>query len=215
MNVEKIVARDHKLREDYLKEAKLNAWQELNFSVRCWLDKHFGVWDIWDVVPYRFQRLYYDNIKPIFKPKHSRLRKVIPRQWSDLTHLIVVVNFEFIKSFYEDEYSKDIIDWESDDSHKKFAAWLESAYKYITIGRPELEQQMEAAYPECNFDDMFEEPKTDKHGNVTRTMKTCEQRYGKTYEELYGNVNRLEALITKKDTKVITELIKNRDYFWT
>ena len=46
-------------------------------------------------------------------------------------------------------------------------------------------------------------------------MKTCEQRYGKTYEELYGNVNRLEALIAKKDTKVITELIKNRDYFWT
>ena len=62
---------------------------------------------------------------------------------------------------------------------------------------------------------MFEEPKTDKHGNVTRTMKTCEERYGKTYDEIYGEVNRLEALIDKKDTKIITELIKKRDYFWT
>jgi hypothetical protein len=74
---------------------------------------------------------------------------------------------------------------------------------------------MEAAYPEADFNNLFEEPKTDKYGNVSRTMKTCEERYGMSYEEVYSEVNRLEALIDKKDTKVITELIKNRDYFWT
>ena len=46
-------------------------------------------------------------------------------------------------------------------------------------------------------------------------MKTCEERYGKSYEEVYAEVNRLEALIDKKDTKIITDLAKNRNYFWT
>ena len=67
MNIEKIIARDHKLTEDYLREAKLNAWQELNFNIRYWLNKRFGIWDIWDILPYKYQRLYYDKIKPIFK----------------------------------------------------------------------------------------------------------------------------------------------------
>lgn len=215
MNIEKIIARDHKLTEDYLREAKLNAWQELNFNIRYWLNKRFGVWDIWDVLPYKWQRLYYDHIKTIFKPHHSRLRKAVPRQWWDLSGLIVDINFEIIKSFYEDEYLKGLIDWESDDNHKKFAQWLEGAYKYITVERPDLEKQMNAAYPPADFDNLFEEPETDKYGNVTRRMKSCEERYGKTYEEIYGEVNRIEALIDKKDTKIITEMVKNRNYFWT
>jgi len=215
MNIEKIIARNHSLTEDYLREAKLNTWQKLNFNFRSWLNKHFDIWDIWDIIPYKYERFYHDKVKTIFKPYHSRLRKVIPRQWSDLTELVVDINFEIIKSFYEDEYSKGIVDWESDDSHKNFAQWLEGAYKYITIERPEYEKQMDAAYPEADFDNMFEEPETDKHGNVTRRMKSCEERYGKTYEELYGEVNRLEVLIDKKDTKIITEMVKNRNYFWT
>ena len=215
MSLEKIIARDHKLTEDYLRDAKLNAWQELNFHIRSWTNKHFGVWDIWDILPYKLERFYYDHIKTIFKPHHSRLRKAIPKQWSDVTSLIVDVNFEMIKSFYEDEYSNGIVDWEADEHHSKFAKWLEGAYKYITAERPELQKQMDAAYPEAKIDDWFGEAETDKNGNVTRRMKTCEERYGKSYEEVYGEVNRIEALIDKKDTKVLTELIKHRDYFWT
>lgn len=216
MNIEKIIARDHKLSEDYLKENNLNTWQKLNFKFRSWTNKKFGVWDIWDIVPYRWQRFYYDHIKTIFKPHHSRLRKAIPRQWWDLSGLIIEINFEIIKSFYEDEYSKGIIDWNSDKYHKKFAAWLEASYKYITVERPELEKQKDASYPETtDFSDWFGEENVDKHGNVTRTMKTCEERYGKSYEEVYAEVNRLEELIDKKDTKILTELIKNRNFFWT
>ena len=215
MNIEKIIARDHKLKEDYLKNEGLNSFQKLKFNIRCWINDKFGFWDIWDILPYRYQRLYFDIIKPIFKPYHSRLRKVIPRKWSDLTHLIVEVNFEMIKSFYEDEYSKGIVDWNSDEHHIKFAKWLESAYKYITIERQELEKQKDDAYPVSSWDDMFCEPETDKHGNVTRRMRSCEERHGKSYEELYGEVNRIESLIDKKDTKIIIDLVKNRNYFWT
>jgi hypothetical protein len=216
MNIEKLIARDHKLKEDYLKNEDLTSFQKFKFNIRCWISNKFGFWDIWDIFPYRYQRFYFDKIKPIFKPFHSRIRKVIPRQWSDLTQIIIEVNFEIIKSFYEDEYSKDIVDWNSDEHHIKFSKWLESAYKYITVERPELEKQKDDAYPKTDdFSDWFGEEKTDKNGLVTRTMKTCEERYGKPYEEVYAEVNRLEALIDKKDTKVITDLAKNRNYFWT
>jgi hypothetical protein len=46
-------------------------------------------------------------------------------------------------------------------------------------------------------------------------MKTCEERYGKSYEEVYKDVNRIEALIDGKDTKIITEMVKRRSCFWT
>ena len=202
--------------EDYLKDTGNSFCQKLNFRFRFWTYKHFGVWDLWDILPYKYQRFYYNKVKTIFKPCHSRLRKAIPRQWSDITSLIVDVNFEMIKSFYEDEYSDGIVNWESDEHHKEFAQWLEAAYKYITVERPELQKQMGAAYPkETNLNESFFASKTDEHGNVTRQWKSCEERYGKSYEEVYGEVNRLEALIDKRDTEVLTELIKRRDYFWT
>ena len=74
---------------------------------------------------------------------------------------------------------------------------------------------MDASYTEAKLDDWFGEAETDKNGNVTRRMKTCEERYGKSYDEVYGEVNRIETLINEKDTKVITEMVKRRDYFWT
>ena len=216
MNIEKLIARDHKLSEDYIKDVNLTTKQRINFKVRSWLDKHFGIWDIWDIVPYRWKRFYYDHVKIIFKPYHSRLRKAIPRQWWDLSGLIIEINFEIIKSFYEDEYSKGIVDWNADKHHKRFAEWLEDSYKYITVERPELEKQKDAAYPKTDdVSDWFGEEETDKNGVVTRTMKTCEERYGKSYEEVYAEVNRLDALIDKRDTKILTDLIKKRNYFLT
>jgi len=81
------------------------------------LDK-FGVWDLWDIFPYRWNMWYYDKLEPIFKPKNSRLRKAIPRQWRDVSSLIVDVNFEFIKAFYEDEYVDGVVDWTATEHHQ-------------------------------------------------------------------------------------------------
>jgi hypothetical protein len=215
MNFEKFIARDHKLRDDYLKGSNIKGVSKVIFNIRSWLQRHFGIWDIWDILPYGYRFFYWDNVKPLFKPQHTRLRKVIPRRWCDLTEIIKIVNFEIIKSFYEDEYKAGIVDWQADEYHAEFAKWLEEAYTYITIERSQLEEQKNNAYPDVNLDSMFHEPETDEHGNVTRRIKTCEERYGKSYEETYREVNRLEALIDKKDTVILTGLIKKRDYFWT
>ncbi|NBO36398.1 hypothetical protein EBU91_02515, partial [bacterium] len=93
---------------------------------------------IFHLFPRSWRNFYYDHIRTIFKPHHKRLRKAIPRQWSDISHLIVMVNFEFIKSFYEDEYVKGIVDWDATQPHQKFSTWLEKTYYYIMVERPKL-----------------------------------------------------------------------------
>lgn len=179
-----------------------------------WRFKFLKEFDIWDVLPYSWQRNWYDKIKPIFKPQNKRLRKVIPKTWTDISGLIETVNFEFVKQFYEEEYVNGIVDWEkSGEHHIEFACWLEETYQYITVGRPKLEKDLDKAYPPLlPIEDMFTPHEYKEDGSV-KSYKMIDQ--GQTYEELYGEVNRIEQLIVDKDTEVLTEIIKRRQYFWT
>lgn len=129
---------------------------------------------VWEV--YRF-----------FRPCHQQIRKSIPRRWVDISTLIETVNFEFIKSFHDNEMH--IIDWDSNESHREFKEWIDNAYIYITKGRSELEKQLSAAYPPL-------------------------KRKGE-YKDLYAEVNRLEKLIEDKDTEILLEMVKRRGMFWS
>ena len=181
-------------------------------KLRYMVYNKFGVWDVLDLLPKGWRYYYYDYIKPIFKPCHSKLRKSIPRTWIDLSGLVVSMNFQVITSFYEDEYVKGIVDWEgSSDGHNEFATWLEASYKYITVERKELEKQKEDAYPVLPPpEEMFIEEKTENG----KTLYKYNPGPG-TYEEKYGKVNRLEKIIEDKDTEILLALIKYRDYLWT
>jgi len=151
----------------------------------------WGIKDrVYYATPYCVRDFFYKHIKTIWAPKHSRIRKAVPRHWIDLDGILLLVNFEIIKSFYEEEFEKGIVDWEgSGPEAVKFASWLENAYKYITEERPALEKKMDEAYPD------FEAKGT--------------------YKQLYKKVDYYEALIEKTDTKILTELVKFRKHLWT
>jgi hypothetical protein len=205
MNEEKFIAKNHCLKDFPKKDETLFG------KARGYIFEKYGIWDALDLFPYGWRMYYYDHIKTIFKPNNSRIRKAIPRQYSDISGLIVNVNFEFIKAFYEDEYKADIVDWEATEHHSEFAKWLESAYTYITKERPQLEIDLNNAYPPFkSFDDMFK-PIVDKDGKKMFEMADD----GIPYEVKYKDVNRIEEEIEKRDTEVLTELIKRRYYFWT
>jgi hypothetical protein len=87
-------------------------------------------------------------------------------------------------------------DLASGDECSKFAKWLEKAYKYITIERPQLQKNLDAAYPPL-------------------TAKRLTEVNWKTYEKEYGEVDRIEKLIKDKDTKILKDIVKYRGYFWT
>jgi hypothetical protein len=212
MTPEKFQARNHALRcdfadyEDYKKSLRSKFW---NF-----MDDKFGIRSKWDLLPFSWKMRYYDKIRPIFNPANKRFRKAVPRTWVDVSHLIEIVNFEFIKGFYEDEYLHGNTDWEGTGEHAaEFAKWLESAYDYITIERPNLEKQLDAAYPPHRpLNEMFVPCETDEKGKV-KMFKMVND--GRTYEEKYGEVNRIEQLIQNKDTDILTQLVKYRYFFWS
>jgi hypothetical protein len=182
------------------------------------IQRNLYVFGLWSYLPagwkFRWHDFYWKWIGPIVKPQQKRYRGVIPKTWCDLTELVVIVNLEFIKGFYEDEFLKDSINWNSQEESKKFARWLKSAYKYVTVDRPKLEQDIDDAYPQDGeWANVFQKG-SDDNGNTTWTLK------GKTspknlYKQRYGKVDRLEKKLKEKDTKIITEMVQYREYFWT
>jgi hypothetical protein len=136
---------------------------------------------------FRLSMFYWNKIRPIFKPQHSELRKVIPRTWSDITELIPMFLFECVKSFKENE--TDTICWDSDELHKTFYANLNKYYNYITVERKQLIDIIDNSYP--------------PHGAEG------------SYEELYSKLNANEAILKDKDTECLTWIITNREGFWS
>jgi hypothetical protein len=202
MNESKFIARNHAL----LDKPRKRSW------LRKVLNEKFSIYDIWDVLPRQWRYRYWDTIGPFIEPQNCRFRKVIPRRWSDISSLIETVNFEFVKGFYEDEYLNGTVNWDAFPEHREFADWLEATYRYITVERPQLEKDLENAYPPSPPIEEWFEPVDDpiKGGRVFK-MKDD----GLTYEEKYGEVNRIEAIIDKKDTEILTEIVKRRQFFWS
>lgn len=167
---------------------------------------------IWNLIPYKFKLYFYDFIKPVFKPEHSKLRKAVPRTWIDTASLIVELNFVMITEFYEDEYLLGHVDWKgSSKEHALFEKWLKKTYKYIKEERVDLMAKLDSAYPPAkSFNEMFGEI-VDNNGKKSYLLKDD----GIPYQKKYKEVLRLEKLIHKKDTDILKKMIDNRDYFWT
>ncbi|MEK6881652.1 MAG: hypothetical protein AABY22_18680 [Nanoarchaeota archaeon] len=143
---------------------------------------------------WKIENKFLYSFRCFFNPKHNKVRKSIPRVWRDSDYLIVRTNFAIITEFYEDEFLGGFIDWDYDESHKEFKNWLIESYNYITKERPKLEEQIWAAYPK-NLD-----------LDLLATL---------SYDQKYGEVDRLEKEIDERDTKILGEYIKFRFCFWT
>jgi hypothetical protein len=205
MNEENFIARNHCLK-DFPKIKK-----SLIGKIRSYVFENYGIWDVIDIFPSRLRMYYWEIIRPIFNPSNQRIRKFIPRTYKDISQLMVDVNFEFIREFYEDEYKADIVDWEATEHHSEIAKWLEGAYIYITKERPQLEIDLSNAYPPFkSFDEMFK-PSVNKDGKKMYVLADD----GIPYDVKYKEVNRIEKLIEDTDTEILTEFVKRRNYFWT
>lgn len=136
---------------------------------RTWQDElhWFYIDKIYRRIPYQIRDFYWRHIKTIWRPQHSRIRKAVPKHWVDLDHVLQEVNFEIIKSFYEDEYKAGIVDWEGTGGEAlKFTKWLEEAYMYVTSYRKVLEKQIDNAYPNYREVEKLEKEMEDKDTKV-------------------------------------------------
>ena len=96
---------------------------------------------------------------------------------------------EDLKSgFVSQEYVDNVIDRDSQ---------FRSVYNYFKYRRPQLEKDLDNAYPESKY--LF-----DVVGDNT-----------KTYKELYAEVNRIEREIEENDAWAMKKMIELRQYMWT
>lgn len=152
-------------------------------------NRQYPIWErAWDKLRFGFYDFVW-YVYRLFKPCNQRIRKVIPREWCDLTELTLMLNFEIIKSFVEQEMSE--IEWNSDEGHRAASDWLTASYKYITEDRKKLQDELEDAYSKVDY------------------RSKC------SYEEKYADVLRLENSIDEQDKSVIIGLANYRKYLWS
>lgn len=141
----------------------------------------------------RYVREARYTIKCFFKPYHSDIRKAVPHKWADVSSLVVDVNFAMLLSFKK-EADESCVDWDGTENHRKFKNWLDSAAHWITVGRPNCKAQADALYPPYPLP-----------GNMRQW----------TYDQLYGELNKMEKLINETDSNIIKQMIDYREYMWT
>jgi hypothetical protein len=136
----------------------------------------------------------YHNVRRFFKPCHPRLYKACPRwQYADISELMVDVNFALIQDFWHEEVVDGFVDWQSDEVHDKFYKWLKNAIKYIEKERPRLQR--------------LSDKELDKASR--------KRRKNSSYEETYGEYDKLCETIEMLDTDVLKKFAENRAAFWT
>ena len=120
---------------------------------------------------------------------------MIPDYWSDKTFLIREFLFAAVIDFIEGEKALEMTVWP-----KKKEKELLEVYAWAKTGCKEFQEKIDKAYPEIP-----------KYADTLDWINNREE----SYEESYGEVNRLEAKIEKIDTKHLTWIVKNRQILWS
>jgi hypothetical protein len=172
----------------------LEEWKEWETRMKSMYPIQYRLREMCSSISYNLKHRYSDiyyKIRNFIKPQNDKVRKAIPRNWCDITELIVRVNFAMIESFY-DEANTSYVDWTHDEGVRNFKAWLDEAHQWITVGRKEIEEKLDASYP--------------------KDVSLVDVR---PYKELYEKVDYYEKLIEDTDTKIIKQAIDYRQYMWT
>jgi hypothetical protein len=146
------------------------------------------------MIPYKI-RNKWNAVCYWINPRNRWATDVIPNHWSDKTYLIPQFLFAAIIHFVDGEKALETTVWP-----KKKEKELLEAYAWAKMGRKEFQDKIDKAYPEIP-----------KNADALDWMNSRKE----TFEELYGEVNRLEAELEKIDTKHLTWIVKNRQILWS
>jgi len=158
------------------------------------------------------------------KPQQKWLTRSIPNTWCDKVTLIPHLLFECLIHYVEKENGlQDQTDWSEDlekghvsqeyiDTLKTRDTLLREVYNYVKTERAALEAAHDNSYPIplSPSKDLFI-----KNEDGNRTMRSCEDVYGMSYEDAYAETHRLEKLIEEKDLWAMNTIVKYYQYLWT
>lgn len=99
-------------------------------------------------LPYGFRAFWIIHIRTIYAPQHSELRKVVPKTWCDLTHVIPTFLYACIISYVEKEKGLEM--WEAQDPEhpaKMGAPMLKEVYEWAKTGRAAEIARIDSLHP--------------------------------------------------------------------
>lgn len=156
-----------------------------------------------------WNNFYYTQISSRIWHRQLWLFRKLPRTWIDKDHIMEISILECIKHYVEEEEAlgKNMCHFKSSQNdstfpeHQKiFGRELKEVYESITIELPRLEKEMEIAWDNVPH----------------RTIKDIRINTSKlSYEEMYGDVNRLEKEIDNLKTQSMLWAVNNRFSMWT
>jgi len=168
--------------------------KEHNFALPCWKNVYYDVkYRLRNMIPYKI-RFKWNDLCCYINPRNRWATDVIPNYWSDKTFLIREFLFAAVIDFIEGEKALEMTVWP-----KKKEKELLEVYAWAKTGCKEFQEKIDRSYPEIPQNDMLD------------WINNREE----TYEQLYGEVNRLEAEIIKIDTKHLIWIVKNRETLWS
>jgi hypothetical protein len=179
--------------------ASMEEWDEWRVNVMKAHPIQYAIRDAIEDIEYKLYRKWRSlryKVKTFFVPENAMIRKAVPKRYADTTSIILDVNFATILQFKK-EADESMVDWQAHEEHAEFKAWLNTACVWINEGRANLEKEKDKAYPSRNI-------------SVLLKPSTIEE-----YQDMYKEVNRLEALIDQTDENILIQMIKFRSYFWT
>jgi len=149
--------------------------------------------------PYIWRDLYY-NIKCWFRPQNRWVMKNIPNRWVDKDTIIETILFDCVVHYIEEEKTFEKIEWSNTPEIENM---LKEIHQWVKTDRKLKFKERDAAYPP--FGEVMK--RVGGMGNPDKSPK-------KSYEELYGEVERLEKFIESKDTEYLRWIVEHREYLW-
>lgn len=174
-------------------------WKE-NYPIQYFIRNDFC-----DFFLYRTWELeaFWRKVKLIFRSENSRHNNLIPKEYSDDTHLIGHVITQLFKNF-ENELEAGIVDWEAMEHTNEFKQWYIKTRKRIDKVLPYIEERENKALDKWadNRDCRKQELVPD---DWDKTKGVYALRFTQYWEDTHYSVQ----------TKILKEIIEKRNRFWT
>lgn len=130
--------------------------------------------------------------------------------WCDKDEILLHATFQLLVDFVEQEKPDQIIDWNSDDLHKKAWKEIKSLYKWWKNTRPNRKSPLndkKIKHPSLKFEKV---PGKD----LSKMIEPDKKKYSKYYQAL-KKTQKLEQKWEEEDQNNLHRLIDIRKFLWT
>jgi hypothetical protein len=172
---------------------KLGRYEDNPYIVDKVLTAFYRVKDY--ILP-NYKHNWWDKIRCTFRPNQRWIKQHVEyKGWCDKSELIPQLLFACVINYVEPngEDCFNVICWEATPEHSEVEKGLRECYEYIKTGRKKLVQE----------------------GDNELERASGARRIDTTYEEAYGEHDRLEKLLEDTDEKWLIWVVQNRHYLWT